>query len=408
MTLGLLSRGLCSSASVHQILRDTAIDKQHALPGNTFTVKRCAELERMIHIVRDADVFAEDLLAYAVVQARTFIVQRGRGKIVEEEADEIEHSGWFEDHGVAAGRQLLRVDGAMRFFAGAFGEFLRIDVQNVGGVCLGPACGGRFLHGDRKFGVRFAIRGEETPGVAHRGLRLAAGENAGGGLPALHSQIAGAAHSAGAVFRCQCSGRLGEAVDGPVALLSGQRKQVRIFRLTVREGNRCVDRAPQRVLVDSIGRSSGGAAIDRGADRNGQTVLGNVLVNRIVGEARERVVDFIDVNLGFARSGGFGETQNGINNLAKIAFGQKSRRGLPSGGRCVSAAPGFLYQGFAHCLENAVPMRIFLKRAGEAPWPVPIVCMGCPLPQFGVPQSVHASRLQMASQEFQNSVVIPL
>src|SRR5689334_6124048 len=55
----------------------------------------------------------------------------------------------------------------------------------------------------------------------------------------------------------------------------------------------------------------------------------------------------------------------------------------------------------------AVPTFTFLKRAGLAPCPVPITCCGWPLPQFGVPQSVHSSREQMASIEFQNSVVIP-
>ena len=53
-------------------------------------------------------------------------------------------------------------------------------------------------------------------------------------------------------------------------------------------------------------------------------------------------------------------------------------------------------------------MRTLRKRAGEAPWPVPMVCMGWPFPQFGVPQSVQWPSLQIASQEFQNSVVIPL
>src|SRR5437764_13655632 len=55
----------------------------------------------------------------------------------------------------------------------------------------------------------------------------------------------------------------------------------------------------------------------------------------------------------------------------------------------------------------ADPIFTFLKRAGAAPCPVPMTCCGWPLPQFGVPQSVHASREQMASSEFQNSVVIP-
>ena len=57
---------------------------------------------------------------------------------------------------------------------------------------------------------------------------------------------------------------------------------------------------------------------------------------------------------------------------------------------------------------NATPTLMLRKRAGDAPWPVPMVCMGWPLPQFGVPHSVQWSREQMASQLFQNSVVMPL
>src|ERR1700693_1963563 len=57
--------------------------------------------------------------------------------------------------------------------------------------------------------------------------------------------------------------------------------------------------------------------------------------------------------------------------------------------------------------EYAEPTRIFRNRAGLAPCPVPTTCCGWPLPQFGVPHSVHSSREQIASIEFQNSVVIP-
>src|SRR5579863_4487449 len=58
--------------------------------------------------------------------------------------------------------------------------------------------------------------------------------------------------------------------------------------------------------------------------------------------------------------------------------------------------------------ENATPIFTFLNLAGAAPCPVPIVCIGWPLPQLGVPHSVQWSREQIASQLFQNSVVIPL
>ena len=40
-----------------------------------------------------------------------------------------------------------------------------------------------------------------------------------------------------------------------------------------------------------------------------------------------------------------------------------------------------------HSSENPEPIFTFRKRAGEAPCPVPMVCIGWPLPQFGVPHS---------------------
>src|SRR5208282_3604226 len=63
--------------------------------------------------------------------------------------------------------------------------------------------------------------------------------------------------------------------------------------------------------------------------------------------------------------------------------------------------------GQSRLYEYAEPTRIFRNRAGLAPCPVPTTCCGCPLPQFGVPHSAHSSREQIASIEFQNSVVIP-
>src|ERR1700690_191797 len=66
-----------------------------------------------------------------------------------------------------------------------------------------------------------------------------------------------------------------------------------------------------------------------------------------------------------------------------------------------------LAEGQARPYEYAVPTRIFRKRAGLAPCPVPTTCCGWPLPQLGVPHNSHSSREQIASIEFQNSVVIP-
>src|SRR5208282_4235731 len=70
-------------------------------------------------------------------------------------------------------------------------------------------------------------------------------------------------------------------------------------------------------------------------------------------------------------------------------------------------SPRIPRRGKPRLYEYADPTRIFRNRAGLAPCPVPTTCCGWPLPQFGVPHSAHSSREQIASIEFQNSVVIP-
>jgi hypothetical protein len=125
----------------------------------------------------------------------------------------------------------------------------------------------------------------------------------------------------------------------------------------------------------------------------------DVLVDGVVGEARECVDGFIDLNFGFVGSGNFAKAQNCRYSLLQFALGcQESTTAGELCSRC----------HFAYCPENAIPILTLRKRAGAAPCPVPIVCIGCPLPQFGVPQRVQCSLPQIESQLFQNSVVMPL
>src|SRR5712692_3517774 len=116
----------------------------------------------MIDVVGDGDVLSEELLAHAVVQAGALVFKGGGGEIIKEKADEVEHRGGFEDYGVTAGRKLAGIDADMGFLAGARGKFLRVEGADVGEVGFGPACSRAFLNGDGKFGMRFAIGGEEA------------------------------------------------------------------------------------------------------------------------------------------------------------------------------------------------------------------------------------------------------
>jgi len=81
-------------------------------------------------------------------------------------ADEIEHRGRFEDYGVTARSKFAGVDGKMCFLGSAGGEFLWVEGADISGIGFGPACGGAFLDGDRKLGVRFAIGRKEAARIS--------------------------------------------------------------------------------------------------------------------------------------------------------------------------------------------------------------------------------------------------
>ena len=135
---------MAAAAGIDEIFGDAAVDEQDALAGKAFAVEWSALLQRVIDVVGDGDVLPEERSAHAVVEAGALVFEGGGGEIVEEEADEIENGGGLEDDGVAAGWEFAGVDGEMRFLAGARGEFLRIEVADVGGIGFGPA-GGRIL-----------------------------------------------------------------------------------------------------------------------------------------------------------------------------------------------------------------------------------------------------------------------
>jgi len=74
----------------------------------------------------------------------------------------------------------------------------------------------------------------------------------------------------------------------------------------VGEGERSFDRSAKRVFVNAIGGGARGAAVGDGSNGDSQTVLGDVLVNGVVGETGQGVRDFVNVNFRFFGSSGFG------------------------------------------------------------------------------------------------------
>src|SRR5438270_2533640 len=115
MAGGNLAGGFGGSTRINEILGDAPVDQKHFLARNALAIERSAELQRVIDVIGDGDVFSEDLLANAVIETGTLVGYGGSSEIIKEEAYEIEDGGRLENHGVATRRQLARIGGAMCF-----------------------------------------------------------------------------------------------------------------------------------------------------------------------------------------------------------------------------------------------------------------------------------------------------
>ena len=79
----------------------------------------------MIDVVPNGNIFAEELFAHAASKDRALIAHRRGREIVKEEADQIEHRGRLENHGVMPCRNFERRARGDRFLTGAIRPALR-------------------------------------------------------------------------------------------------------------------------------------------------------------------------------------------------------------------------------------------------------------------------------------------
>src|SRR6185437_2589551 len=110
----------------------------------------------------------------------------------------------------------------------------------------------------------------------------------------------------------------------------------------------------------------------------------------VIGETRERARDGADIDFRFVR---FAELEDFLRDATQFGSPEMMLHGnrVPaprSLRRCALPCSRLRFLDHYY-FESAIPTFTLRKRAGDAPCPVPIVCMGWPLPQFGVPQSVQ-------------------
>ncbi len=140
---------------------------------------------------------------------------------------------------------------------------------------------------------------DEAFGICQHGLHETGGENPGGGLACGIGHFADTRDCAGAILRRGRDCGAIEMRDFLIFLRPEHRQQVGIFRFVARQADRSGEHAAKRFFVGLIGGGARGAAIYYGADGNAQGVLGDVLVDGVIGEARQRVHGRINFHFGF-------------------------------------------------------------------------------------------------------------
>ena len=145
--------------------------------------------------------------------------------------------------------------------------------------------------------------------MARADSRSAGGENAGGGLLVLLAKAHDSGDGVGAILRRGGSGGGEIALDLGIFLRAGHGQQAGIFRLAARQSGGSGDDAAQRIVVGFVGGGASGAAVEDGAHGDAECLLGDILVDGVVGEARERVGAGVDFDFGLV---GIGELQDAL------------------------------------------------------------------------------------------------
>src|SRR4029077_20925447 len=98
-----------------------------------------------------------------------------------------------------------------------------------------------------------------------------------------------------------------KASNFSILLRAQHREQAWNLRLMERELRRSSGHTAQRFLVGFVRTGAGSAAVHYSADGNMEHLLGDVLVDAVIGKAGERVSGSVDFNFSFV---GFAEFQN--------------------------------------------------------------------------------------------------
>ena len=121
-------------ARIRDFADHAAIDQRQPPPRHALAVEGRTGLQRMVHVIGDADVFAEELLAEPAGQKAALVPDGGGAEVDEHLADEVLHRRRFEDDGVAAGRKFARRSGSRGLLRGAARQRARVPIAPQSGA----------------------------------------------------------------------------------------------------------------------------------------------------------------------------------------------------------------------------------------------------------------------------------
>ncbi len=172
---------------------------------------------------------------------------------------------------------------------------------------------GSSVHGDGKFGLGLAMSGEKTARICRGLVGIGHVEK----IPAATWLFRMARSQDFFTARARSSG-VTAAVSGEnrftlrYCCLPGIGSRPGIFGWLCASSREEFDGFAERIFIEAIGGGPSGAAVHNGADGNGYSVLGHVLMDGVVREAREGFHCFLDLHFGFVGTGDFAQTQDGI------------------------------------------------------------------------------------------------
>src|SRR5581483_8999359 len=142
---------LSGGASINKIFDYAIFYQFDPLARLAFPIEWRTRLQRVMYVVVNGDVVAENLRTDPVCQKRALVEDGKSAEIEEHEPDQIKDSGRLENHRVLAGSEFSGCGRIAGFPRGSLRQFDGIQVPNVWGVRLLPTRRVAGQHGDGNF-----------------------------------------------------------------------------------------------------------------------------------------------------------------------------------------------------------------------------------------------------------------